>query len=272
MEETRELIVVEESELRLGTMRADGPMALIRQASNIATELAKIIDSRQLFTNIGGKKYVRVEGWSTLGAMLGVLPREDIVVAHEDGTYEATVSLIRVNDGAVIGRGSAICGMDEKTWAGRPNYARRSMAITRATGKAYRLGFSWIMTLAGYEATPAEEMDGVVVEHPKATSRPKATVRPKAKTTNGNGETAPIQPLPIDQWADLSVPKDFTELWGNHRFQQLGYESMQHAKNAIAKVYPDEKLGTGPDDIHIDRAWAALVDYAKAKVEAPADV
>ena len=32
------------------------------------------------------------------------------------------------------------------------------MAVTRATGKAYRLGFSWIIKLAGYEATPAEEI------------------------------------------------------------------------------------------------------------------
>jgi hypothetical protein len=35
------------------------------------------------------------------------------------------------------------------------------MAVTRATGKAYRLAFSWIMNLAGYEVTPAEEMMGV---------------------------------------------------------------------------------------------------------------
>jgi hypothetical protein len=54
--------------------------------------------------------------------------------------------------------------MDEPTWAKRPGYARRSMAVTRATGKAFRLGFSWIMTLAGYEVTPAEEMPQVV-EH-----------------------------------------------------------------------------------------------------------
>jgi len=199
VEETKELIIVEQSELRLGTIPADGPMALIRQASNIATELAKIIDSRQLFTNIRGKKYVRVEGWSTLGAMLGVLPCEDIVVAHEDGTYEATVSLIRVNDGAVIGRGSAICGMDEKTWADRPNYARRSMAITRATGKAYRLGFSWIMTLAGYEPTPAEEMDGVLVE------RPKAAPHQKPKTIKAEAEK------PDAHW--IEDPKVRTRFW-----------------------------------------------------------
>jgi hypothetical protein len=32
------------------------------------------------------------------------------------------------------------------------------MAQTRATGKACRLAFSWIMSLAGYEPTPAEEI------------------------------------------------------------------------------------------------------------------
>jgi hypothetical protein len=39
------------------------------------------------------------------------------------------------------------------------------MATTRATGKACRLAFSWVMVLAGYEATPSEEMDGVGVEY-----------------------------------------------------------------------------------------------------------
>ena len=32
------------------------------------------------------------------------------------------------------------------------------MATTRATGKACRLAFSWIVTLAGFDPTPAEEI------------------------------------------------------------------------------------------------------------------
>jgi len=32
------------------------------------------------------------------------------------------------------------------------------MAITRATGKAFRLSLSWIMQLAGFDPTPAEEI------------------------------------------------------------------------------------------------------------------
>ena len=33
------------------------------------------------------------------------------------------------------------------------------MAQTRAEGKAYRLLLGWLMKAAGFEATPAEEMD-----------------------------------------------------------------------------------------------------------------
>ena len=164
MSEETTIVTVQEN-IQLGMLVVDGPSGVIQKASAVAAELAKIINDRKLYTTISGRKFVQVEGWETLGAMLGVLPREvPPVLRHEDGTYEAVVELVRVGDQAIIGRGSAICGIDEKTWANRPEYARRSMAITRATGKAYRLAFSWIMTLAGYQPTPAEEMDSVIVE------------------------------------------------------------------------------------------------------------
>jgi len=105
-------------------------------------------------------------------------------------TSEATVELIRASDGAIIGRGSAICGMDESTWASRPRYARRSMAITRATGKAFRLGYSWIITLAGYAPTPAEEMTDDVVEG-EYTEAPEA---PKVQPKQDYGE----RPFAVD--------------------------------------------------------------------------
>lgn len=148
----------EQSLVALGTLQANTPTALITGATAIADQLADVIRKKQLSNRIGGKEYVRVEGWTTLGALLGVIPREDDVKELDDGGYLATVSLVRISDGAVVSRASAECGMDEDTWAGRPRYARRSMAVTRATGKAARLAFSWIMALAGFEATPAEEM------------------------------------------------------------------------------------------------------------------
>ena len=144
--------------VRLGAIEATSPNDVVIRATGMAKTLADIITSRKLYTTINGKKYVQVEGWSTLGAMMGVLPREVEVYERENGDFEATVELIRTSDCAVVGRASSIVSSDEKLWKGRERYARRSMAVTRATGKAYRLGFSWIMSLAGYEPTPAEEM------------------------------------------------------------------------------------------------------------------
>lgn len=169
------------------------PEDIIQRATTIAKQLAKIIEDQKLYSNIQGKRFVRVEGWSTLGAMLGVLPMErtELAKRYEDGSYEATVELIRINDQAIIGRASAYVGMDEKdrygkpTWGSRSEYARKSMAITRATGKAYRLGFSWIVCLAGFEPTPAEEMDDVVEGKFKAEPQPQPA---------GNGKARPYMP------------------------------------------------------------------------------
>ena len=157
------LVPVEVKAVELGTLRASEPEELIARATELATPLAKLIQDRKLFTDIKGKRHVRCEGWTTLAAMLGVTPHEESVnrICATDesmGGYEAVIALKRITDGAVVGRASAECTRDEKLWADRNDYALRSMALTRATGKACRLAFSWIMVLAGYEATPAEEM------------------------------------------------------------------------------------------------------------------
>lgn len=134
------------------------PAEQIKYAEKIASVLVDVIEKQGLYTNIQGRKYVKVEGWEVLGTFLGVLPRERLVTELPDGSFEAFVDLIRASDGVVIGGSSAVCGIDEKRWVSADRYARRSMAITRAVGKAYRTSFSWIISLAGYQATPAEEM------------------------------------------------------------------------------------------------------------------
>ena len=146
--------------VELGTLHASSPAALIQSASEMARELAAVINTRKLYTVIQNKKFVGVEGWTTLAIMLGVTAREVETTEH-NGIYIAVVELVRMSDGACISRASAECG-DEKPWNTRAKYARRSMAQTRATGKACRLAFSWIMSLAGYEVTPAEEMTPII--------------------------------------------------------------------------------------------------------------
>lgn len=135
------------------------PEETIAAASRAATALAAVIDKQKLYSMINGRKYVKVDAYIALGNIQGVYPKEVRCTEDADGTFESYVDLIDRSTGRVIGGSSAICGSDEPTWKSRPRYARRSMATTRATGKALRLHYAWILALAGYETTPSEEMD-----------------------------------------------------------------------------------------------------------------
>ncbi len=170
---------LERSSVEMGILKAETAATLVQGATEMAKQLAGVIEQCRLYNHIQGRRFVRVEGWTTLAAMMGVTAREVGIAEQEDGSFEATVELVRHKDGQVISRASALCGADEPTWAGRPKYARRSMASTRATGKACRLAFSWVMSLAGYEATPAEEMDSVEAEvRPAAVSESPQPAQP----------------------------------------------------------------------------------------------
>ena len=93
--------------------------------------------------------------------MLGVFPAlqgeaEPVEINGVQG-FKATVNAVTRN-GEVVGSATAFCMRDEKTWASRDTYAIASMAQTRATSKALRMPLGFIVTLAGYSATPAEEI------------------------------------------------------------------------------------------------------------------
>src|SRR3990167_9271039 len=105
--------------VQLGAMTVATPHDVIVRATGIATELKKIIDDKKLSKKLGGDKpHVMADGWSTLGAMLGVTPRQipELSKYYPDGDHwvaEEWVELVRVNDGRVIGRGKGICSTDE---------------------------------------------------------------------------------------------------------------------------------------------------------------
>lgn len=144
------------------------PKEVITQATEEANVLRDVIEKKELYSVISGKRYVRAEGWQTLAVLRGCIPREVETVEREGGRYISTVELVRISDGRVLSRASSECGgPEESMWQGRPPNARRSMAQTRATAKACRIAFSWVMSLSGFEPTPAEEMDFVQSDMPK---------------------------------------------------------------------------------------------------------
>lgn len=142
-----------------GVLAGGDPAQVVSCGVAAANILADIIQQKKLYTVIRGRRHVLAEGWCLLGGMCGILPREVSVDEDADGNVIAVVELVRTSDLAVIGRASAMCGVDEPEWSKRPKFARRSMAVTRATGKAFRLSLAWIVKLAGYDPCPLEEVE-----------------------------------------------------------------------------------------------------------------
>jgi hypothetical protein len=88
--------------------------------------------------------------------------------------WEARV-IARTRMGEVVGSAEAECLRSEDAWSftpppnkygktppARDDYALRSMAQTRAVSKALRLPLGFVMQLAGFNPTPAEEMPPTV--------------------------------------------------------------------------------------------------------------
>jgi len=129
-----------------------------------ATNLKDLIVQNNLFTNIKGKNYVNVEGWQIAGAFTGVFPIVEKVENLSQGNnykYRAEVTL-RDKDNNIVGSGMAICTNKEPGKTMFEEYAVASMAQTRAVGKAFRMKIGWLLKIAGYEATPVEEMDVIM--------------------------------------------------------------------------------------------------------------
>ena len=145
----------------------------------LSNELSRLIIEKKLTTNIQGKNYVNVEGWMFCGSALGLNPvitevtdltRRGTEPGQVEIKYMAKCEVRNINTGQLVATGVAICSNFEHSKKRFDEYAILSMAQTRAIGKAYRNLLAWLMKAAGFEATPAEEMD-FAVEAPKKPSQ-----------------------------------------------------------------------------------------------------
>lgn len=159
-EESKKLIDVGKESIKL-----TDPAALV----GFATTLKKFIVDQGLYVEIQKRNYALVEAWQFAGGAMGVLPLVTSLVRVEDETvkdgeirYRAEIELRNINDDRLVGIGVAICSNLEGGRKAQDEYVIASMAQTRAIGKAYRNSIGWLLKLAGYEATPAEEAQGSV--------------------------------------------------------------------------------------------------------------
>lgn len=150
------------------------PVEVIAQATRLADAYKDVVRQKGLIANIRGREHPQVEAWQLLGSMLGVHPvpvGEPRALPWPDPTPESlkafrdrglefgfVAAYTAVKGGEVVGGGQSRCVRSEKTWRDRDDFALASMAQTRAISKALSGPLRFVMTLAGYEATPAEEM------------------------------------------------------------------------------------------------------------------
>ncbi len=212
--------------------RTDDPVEVVEKATAVANALKDVIVKRGLFTMIQGKAHVQVEGWQLVGAMLGVTA-VCVQTDEVDGGYKATVEA-RAADGRVIGRADALCTKHEKRgpWKSADDYARLSMAQTRATSKALKGPLGFVISMAGYATTPAEEMTFVEPDKEQtrpAVSEPEGIGRPAAESLFNAAQAASVNGQRLSMW--------LTQLGIEHE----PIRSKGTAIAALAKLAPEQE-------------------------------
>jgi hypothetical protein len=154
------------------------PAERIALGTEIADALKGVLDAKGLIVRIPGKngvvsEHVKAEGWQTCASLCGIAARIASTTKTSNG-YEARAEAVRIENGVVIGAGEACCTKDEKRWQYADEYAVKSMAQTRAVSKALRGVLAWVIVLAGYNPTPAEEVPpgGFDNEKPEKPAKP----------------------------------------------------------------------------------------------------
>ena len=145
----------------LGLQRA--PEIILEEAAKAAQALKDVIERKPNKVVISGKTFLQFEDWQTLGRFYGITVAARTTTYIEFGRvqgFECHAEAILVSTGQVISAAQAMCLDDESKWSDKPLFQLRSMAQTRAQAKALRNVLAWVVVLAGYAPTPAEEMDG----------------------------------------------------------------------------------------------------------------
>ena len=184
---TAAVVVQQQPVGQVSIYQSTDPADQLAEAQQRAAILVQVVQDQGLARVFGNstKPHVYVEGWQFLASQFGLIPDIEWSKELTDDKghpvgWEARAVLRRLSDGAEIAHAEGECRWDEGNWRNRPSYAVRSMAQTRAVSKVCRVALSSVMVMAGFSATPAEEMDGVT----KSSGRVRGSTR-------GTGGSAP---------------------------------------------------------------------------------
>ena len=96
----------------------EAPADVVTRATEQANVLMDIVESKKLYADIQGKKYLTAEAWETILAFNNVSPREVETVAvkgpnGETFGWQSTVALVDERTGIEVARASMIAGLDD---------------------------------------------------------------------------------------------------------------------------------------------------------------
>lgn len=172
------------------------PALVMAQAREAAMVLKDTVSKKPKPVMMNGEQYLEFEDWQTVGKFYGITAKVESTTFIDYGGvrgFEARAVALS-SDGRVISAADSMCLNDEPKWSTRakyeyvngsrkkvgeepvPLFQLRSMAQTRACAKALRNVLSWVVVLAGYKTTPAEE------------------IKDMADNGSGAGKQAPKQP------------------------------------------------------------------------------
>lgn len=160
VEEVKELAVIE-SPTDLAKPERD-----TKFAHESARFLVDIIKQNHWSKKLGGQsEHIQYEGWQTAGKFYGYTVKtgdvESVEIAGVQG-FKAYATVVNETTGVVVGGAEAYCMRDEYNWKAKPVFQLASMAQTRAGSKALRQILGFVVALAGYSPTPAEEVDNLL--------------------------------------------------------------------------------------------------------------
>ena len=262
--EHRALAVVDETPppANIALFGTSDPVAVIANATRVADALKAMVVKKNLIVKIQGKEYPQVEAWQTLAVMLGLAAVCEWSRPVEGG-WEARVTVQR--NGLTIAAAEAQCLRTEKSKKGWEDYAIRSMAQTRATSKSLRSVLGFVMVLAGYEATPAEEMPDKSAE-PKATPPPPPADSEQTRTAGAKACVvyAAKHRIPDEHRHELAIAwfgQPSTKELSTPDLRKL-YELLVRYKDARGEIDPEAK---GPQPMAGFEAWLAEQIEREAK-------
>jgi hypothetical protein len=155
-------------------------------------------------------RHVTIEGWQFAGALIGVfgsaVRTERIKIEGVSG-WEAH-AVARTLDGRIVGEADGMCMKNEQRWGAVDEYARRSMAQTRALARALSGPLRFAVQKAGFDGTPYEDAEGAAASR----SGPRTANRQDTKGRGGSKSPSPAQIKmaadKLGQW--LATHPDFT--------------------------------------------------------------